>query len=307
MFWVDVKRILKSGLTSFRRNGVVSVASVLITTITLSVIAGLVFMQAILNFSLSQIKDKVDVTVYFTSGAPEEKILNLKSALEKLPEVASVEYISSEIAIAQFKERHANDYVTLQALEELGDNPLGASINIKAKETSQYESVVKFLEGDGEAVKDATTSIDKINYYQNKAVIERLSTLARGAERLGYIISLIMIIISILITFITIRLAIFIAKEEIGIMRLVGANNRYIRGPFMVEGVIYGVIASVITVGIFYPATYWVGLHLTDFFGMNLFDYYKTNFFELFAIVIGSGIIIGAISSAIAISRYLRK
>jgi cell division transport system permease protein len=271
------------------------------------VIAGLVFMQAILNFSLAQIKDKVDVTVYFTSGAEEETILTLKGALEKLPEVANAEYVSAEVAIAQFKERHANDYVTLQALEELGENPLGASLNIKAKETSQYESVVKFLEGDSEAVKNATTSIDKINYYQNKAVIERLSTLAKGAERLGYIVSLIMIIISIMITFITIRLAIFIAKEEIGIMRLVGANNRYIRGPFMVEGVIYGVLASIITMGIFYPATYWVGLHLTDFFGMNLFDYYKTNFFELFAIVIGSGMIIGAISSAIAISRYLRK
>lgn len=307
MFWVDVKRVLKSGLTSFRRNGVVSAASVLVTTITLSVIAGLVFMQAILNFSLAQIKDKVDVTVYFTSGAEEETILTLKGALEKLPEVANAEYVSAEVAIAQFKERHANDYVTLQALEELGENPLGASLNIKAKETSQYESVVKFLEGDSEAVKNATTSIDKINYYQNKAVIERLSTLAKGAERLGYIVSLIMIIISIMITFITIRLAIFIAKEEIGIMRLVGANNRYIRGPFMVEGVIYGVLASIITMGIFYPATYWVGLHLTDFFGMNLFDYYKTNFLELFAIVIGSGMIIGAISSAIAISRYLRK
>jgi cell division transport system permease protein len=167
--------------------------------------------------------------------------------------------------------------------------------------------VVKFLEGDSQSVKEAAASIDKINYYQNKAVIERLSVLASGAERLGYLISIIMVIISILITFITIRLAIFIAKEEIGIMRLVGANNRYIRGPFMVEGIIYGVIASIITMGLFYPFTYWIGGHMTDFFGMNLFDYYLSNFFELFGIILISGIVIGAISSFIAISKYLRK
>lgn len=307
MFWIDLRRIFKSGIISFRRNGIVSVASVLITTITLSVIAGLIFLQAILSFSLGQIKDKVDVTIYFTSAGEETTILNLKNTLLKLPEVANVEYISAEDAIRVFKERHANDYITLQALEELGDNPLGASLNVKAKETSQYESVVKFLEGDSEAVKEASPTIDKINYYQNKAVIERLSALANGADRLGYILSFILVVVSILITFTTIRLAIFIAKEEIGIMRLVGAGNRYIRGPFMVGGIVYGILASIITMILYYPFTLWIGKHLTDFFGMNLFEYYKSNFLQIFIIVLVSGIVIGAISSAIAISRYLKR
>jgi cell division transport system permease protein len=298
---------MRSGLTSFRRNGIVSIASVLITTITLSVIAGLIFLNAILNYSLTDIRNKVDVTIYFTSNATETTILDLKGSLEQLPEVANVEYVSEETALAIFKERHQNDYVTLQALEEIGDNPLGASLNVKAKETSQYETVVKFLEGDSASVKVASASIDKINYYQNKAVIDRLSILANGAERLGFIISLVMVVISIMITFTTIRLAIFIAREEIGIMRLVGANNRYIRGPFMMEGIIYGVVASVITMVIFYPFTYWLGNHLSDFFGMNLYDYFTSNFFQIFAIVLASGIVIGVISSWIATSRYLKK
>src|SRR5258706_12946830 len=280
MFWIDIRRILKSGLTSFRRNGIVSVASVLITTITLSVIAGLIFLQAVLGYSLGQIKDKVDVTRYFTGAAEETTILNLKSTLEKLPEVASVEYVSASDALSAFKERHQNDYITLQALEELGNNPLGASLNVKAKETSQYESVVKFLEGDSQAVREATPTVDKINYYQNKAVIERLTSLSNGAQKLGYIISIVMVILSILITFTTIRLAIFIAREEIGIMRLVGAGTRYIRGPFMVGGIVYGILASLITMLVYYPVTLWTGNHLTDFFGMNLFDYYKSNFFQ---------------------------
>lgn len=307
MFWVDIKRITKSGLKSFRRNGIVSIASVLITTITLSVIAGLIFLQAILNFSLAEIQDKVDVTIYFTSTAVENTILDLKTSIETLPEVEHVEYVSEEQALELFKERHQNDYITLQALEEIGDNPLGASLNVKAKETSQYETVVKFLEGDSQAVKSASGSIDKVNYYQNKAVIDRLSVLANGAEKLGYIISFVMIVISIMITFTTIRLAIFISREEIGIMRLVGAGNHYIRGPFLIEGIIYGVMASLISMLIFYPFTYWAGNHLSDFFGMNLFDYYLSNFFQIFAIVLISGIVIGAISSWIAISRYLKK
>ncbi len=307
MFWVNVKRILRSGVISFRRNGIVSIASVLITTITLSVIAGLVLLQAILAFALTDIRDKVDITIYFTSSATESTILDLKGSLEKLPEVASIEYISEESALAIFKERHQNDYITLQALEEIGDNPLGASLNVKAKETSQYETVVKFLEGDSSSVKVAAASIDKINYYQNKAVIDRLSVLANGAERLGIIISFIMVIISIMITFTTIRLAIFIAKEEIGIMRLVGANNRYIRGPFIIEGIIYGILASLITMLIFFPITYWLGNHMSDFFGLNLYDYFTSNFFQILAVVLVSGIIIGTISSWIATSRYLRK
>ncbi len=307
MFWVDVKRIMRSGITSFKRNGIVSIAAVLITTITLSVIAGLIFLNAILNSSLADIRDKVDVTIYFTSTAQESTILDLKTSLQKLPEVLAIDYVTREQALATFKERHQNDYVTLQALEEIGDNPLGASLNVKAKETSQYETVVKFLEGDSSAVKAASASIDKINYYQNKAVIDRLSVLASGAERLGFILSFIMVAISIMITFTTVRLAIFIAREEIGIMRLVGAGNRYIRGPFMMEGIIYGIAASMITMLIFYPFTYWMGNHLADFFGMNLFAYYKSNFFQIFAIVLGSGIVIGVISSWIAISRYLRK
>ncbi len=307
MFWVNIKRIMRSGITSFRRNGIVSVASVLITTITLSVIAGLIFLQAILNFALIDIRDKVDVTIYFTSNATENTIMDLKSSLEKLPEVSLVEYISEETALSLFKERHQNDFITLQALEEIGSNPLGASLNIKAKETSQYETVVKFLEGDSSAVKVAAASIDKINYYQNKAVIDRLSVLANGAEKLGFIVSLVMVIISIMITFTTIRLAIFIAKEEIGIMRLVGANNRYIRGPFMMEGTIYGILASIITMLIFFPFTYWLGVHMTDFFGINLYNYYTSSFFQIFGIILVSGMAIGIISSWIATSRYLRK
>ena len=127
-------RILKAGLISFRRSGLISWAAVLIVTITLSVITFIILSQVVLYSFLNQMKDKVDVTVYFTVGASEEKILSVKESLEKLPEVASVTYTSSDNALTDFRSRHSNDYPTIQALDEIGTNPLGGFLNIKAKE-----------------------------------------------------------------------------------------------------------------------------------------------------------------------------
>ncbi|MCC7160437.1 FtsX-like permease family protein [Candidatus Nomurabacteria bacterium] len=302
-----LKRIIRAGFLNFKRGGVVSWAAVLVVTITLSVITIIIFSQAVLRYSLNQIKDKVDVTIYFTVSAPEENILSLKSSLEKMPEVASVSYTSKDEALRLFRERHSNDYPTIQALDEIGDNPLGAYLNIKAKEVSQYESIANFLKTDDALVIGSTSIVDKVNYHQNKLVIDRLNNIIDGAQKLGFLITLILVIISIIITFNTIRLTIFISKEEIGVMRLVGASKMHVRGPFMIEGTIYGVVATGITMFLFLPATLWLGKNMTDFLGINMYDYYIANFFTIFAILLLSGIILGIISSFLAIRKYLNK
>ena len=118
--WVNIKRIVKSGFFNFSRSTFVSLSSVLIMIITLSVIASLIFLSATLNASLQEIKDKVDINVYFVTRADESEILSLKSQLENLPEVASITYTSRDEALSKFRQRHENDELTLQALEELG-------------------------------------------------------------------------------------------------------------------------------------------------------------------------------------------
>ena len=302
-----LRRIIRAGMLNFKRSGLVSWAAVLIVTITLSVITIIIFLQAILNFSLSQIKDKVDVTIYFTVGAPEEKIQALKASLANLPEVREVTYTSAEEALKIFEERHKNDYPTIQALEELGANPLGAYLNVRAKEVSQYESIANFLRSDNALVTGSASIIDKVNYHQNKVVIDRLSTIISGAQKLGFLLTLLLVIISIIITFNTIRLTIFISKEEIAVMRLVGASKMHVRGPFMIEGAIYGLVASLITMFIFWPATAWIGSNMTGFLGIDMYSYYLSNFFQIFAILLLSGIILGIISSYLAARRYLNK
>ena len=307
MAMTTFKRIIKGGFLNFKRSGIISWAAVLVVTITLSVITTIILLQAVLHFSLNQIKDKVDVTIYFTIGASEEKIMTLKSSLEKLPEVATVSYTSAEEALRIFRERHQSDYPTIQALDEIGDNPLGAYLNIKAKEVSQYEDIANFMKSDNSLTPGGESIVDKVNYHQNKLVIDRLNNIIGGAQRLGFILTLLSVIITVIVTFNTIRLTIFIAKEEIGVMRLVGASKMHVRGPFMIEGVIYGVVATMITLVLFLPVTAWLGRSMTNFLGINMYDYYLSSLFQIFAILLLSGIILGVISSWLAIRKYLKK
>lgn len=304
---IGTKRIIKAGILNFRRNSLPTFASVLVTTITLSVITVLLFLHSVLNHNLEQIKDKVDITIYFTVGAGEDKILTLRKSIENLPEVREVNYVSADEALALFRERHKEDYPTIQALDELSINPLGAYLNIKAKEVGQYENIAEFLNSDNALIKGSQSVIDKINYYQNKVVIEKIQSIIKGAEKFGLILAFIFILLSVAITLNTIRLTIFISKEEIGIMRLVGASRSRVRGPFLFEGFLYGVVSATITMIIFWPASYWLGRNMTEFLGLNLYQYFKANFFEVFGIILLSGVALGVFSSLIAIRRYLRK
>ncbi|MEJ0001888.1 MAG: permease-like cell division protein FtsX [bacterium] len=302
-----LRRIIKSGFINFRRSGITSWAAVLVVTITLFVISTIILLQAVLHFSLDQIKNKVDVTIYFNVGTSEDKIMALKGSLEKLPEVASVTYTSADEALDLFRERHSDDYPTIQALDEIGENPLGAYLNVKAKEVSQYESIANFMKSDNAMVLGSASIIDKINYYQNKLVIERLDSIIAGANRLGYLLTLLLIVISVIITFNTIRLTIFISKEEIGVMRLVGASKMRVRGPFLIEGVIYGAIATVITLLVLWPVTSWFGHHMTAFLGLDLYQYYVSNLFQIMLIILVSGVLLGVFSSFLAVRKYLNR
>ena len=305
--WTVLKRVVKSGAKSFTRGGAVSAATVLIMTVTLSIIGSLIFLSALLSFTLNSIKDKVDVSVYFVTSATEQQILAVKDKLEQLPQVENVKYTSADQALADFRQRHANDQLTLQALDELGGNPLDASLEIRAKDPSEYESIVSFLQASPALTSSGASIIDRINYAQNKDVIDRLSQAITATREIGFAVVLVFAIASILIAFATIRLAIYTAKDEIGVMRLVGASNAYIRGPFMVVGMITGAVAAVIVLLLLWPATWYVGIQTAGWLGgFDLATYYATNFLFIALVLLVSGILLGVLASALAIRRYLK-
>ncbi len=305
----DLKRITRSGLINFYRNTFVSFASVMMMTITLLIIGATIFMSAILSFTIANIERKVDVNVYFYPNAPEQQILDMKAALEQLPQVAGVSYVSRADALAAFQERHQNDYLTLQALNELGTNPLGASLNIQAKDSEQYESIANFLSGD-ETMESGVNKniIEKVNYYQNKEIIARLNALSNTVKKIGVILTVIFVGLSVIVTLNTIRMAIYSSREEINVMRLVGAENKYIQGPFMIEGIVSGLFAAVITIVALFPLTLWISKYTVDFLGgLSLVKYYGDNFLQIFIILLLVGIVLGALSSIVAIRKYLSK
>jgi cell division transport system permease protein len=304
MFWTKIKRTIRAGFVSFWRNGYVSLASVLVMTVTLTVLTSIMLTGALLDSTLTSVKDKVDINVYFVKGASEEDISVIGKALRGLPQVAHAEYISSDEALQQFKSRHQDDELTLQALDELGSNPLGASYNIKAHDPSQYEGIVKFLTDAKEG--NSGSIIDRINYTKNKQAIDALNRIISASSRLGSAIIIFFAVVSILITFNTVRLAIYIFREEISVMRLVGASEMYIRGPFLTVGIMYGGVSGLLTLVLLYPITYWAG-PITESFGtgLNLFGYFIHNFGYLFAVVVGAGVVLGSVSSYLAVRKYL--
>jgi len=306
-FKTKLKRVTKAGFFNFWRSGYVSFASILVMVITLTVIGSVIFVGAVLNVTMVELRNKVDINVYFITTAAEKDILSLKTKLEALPEVSKVEYESKEQALENFKLKHENDQITIQALDELGDNPLGAVLNIKAKEPSQYEGIANFLNEENILSSDGQKIIDKINYFENRTSIDKLSRVIDSAGRLGLIISLTLIILSIIITFNTVRLAIYISREEISVMQLVGASKNYVKGPFVITGIIVGLISGLITTILFFPICYWLGNTTQNFFiGLNIFTYYLNNFFEIAFIIIGSGVFIGGVSSYLAVRKYLK-
>lgn len=303
MLMLNLKRIFRTGFHQFWRNGVVSLSAVLVMFITLIVIAGVIFSSAMLKQTLESIKNKVDINVYFETSASETEILSVKEKIEKLSEVDFVTYISREVALENFKEQHKDDQQTMDALGELDENPLGASLSIKAKEPSQYEQVANFLEQNY----PTGSIVEKVNYFQNKKAIDVLTQIIDAGEKLGAIITVAFIVISILITLNTIRLAMFISRDEINVMKLVGASSNYIAGPFLVTGAIYGLVSGIITLVVLWPVTFWLGPITEKFFiETNVFQYYISSFGQMFLIVIFAGIFIGSISSYLAIKRYLR-
>ena len=259
-----------------------------------------------LNYLASQIvlglEEKVDVSVYFKNEASEEEIDKVKSDLESLGTVKNVEYVSKDQALSEFKQRHAGDTLVQNSLAELDENPLQASLNVKASDSSQYASIVTFLEGN-----KFRSLVDKINFYENEQVIARVLAISGGLRNWGFLLTMALALIAVLVTFNTVRLTIYSQKQEIEIMRLVGGSNWHIKAPYLVEGGLYGVLAAGIVAVVFYPVAYFISPKIETLMpGVSLISYFVSNIFQFVPLIFFIGILLGATSSFVAIRRFLK-
>lgn len=296
------KKITKSGWTNLKRNSYISFGATGTIAITLILFLGLLSLQFLTNHIVTSLQDKVDVSVYFKTDTPEDQILKAKKDTEALADVERVNYISRDQALNDFKARHAKDQLIQDSLAQLDNNPLQASLNIKSKDPTKYPDIVRFLEGS--KYKDL---IDKINFYENQGVINRIQSISSGAQNWGLAVTLILGLIAVLVTFNTIRLTIYNQRQEIEIMRLVGASNWYIRGPYLAEGGFYGLFAAIISLVVFYPVVYFVSGKISVFVPtVDLFGYFVSSVGQIVLLTVALGIALGVISSSITISRHLK-
>jgi cell division transport system permease protein len=294
-----LKRVIRSGLTAFRRQAGLSAATTFILMMTISLITSLFLFQKTANFMISDLREKVDISVYFKQNAVEEDILAIKDQISQIPEVKDVEYVSNEEALADLLAKHPE----LQESTKETEGMLNlASLNIKANQASQYAAITDFLEN-----APFKNLIDKIDYYQRKPVIDRIFSLTSTINLTGIVLSLVLALIAFLVAFNQVKLAIFNSREEIAVQRLVGASNWFIRGPFLVQGIISGFLAVLIALLIFFPLLFFLGPKMEILFpGLNLFSLFTANFFLILLLQILTGIGLGIISSLIAMRKYLK-
>lgn len=279
-----------------------TVATLFVMVLTIFLATTFFLLQGMTNSLISSLQDKVDISVSFKKDALEENITKLKDELLKIPEVKNVVYVSSQQALDEFTSKHEDDPQLLESLRELGENPFPAYLNIKASTPGQYEAISNFLGGES-----YQNIIDKVNYRQIKETIDTIFSITSLVRKIGIGAAAVLGILAALVTFNTIRLAIFNSREEISIMRLVGASNWFIRGPFIVQGIISGLFSILITILIFLPLSYFLTPKVANFIpDFNLFHFLITNFGYLLLLQILVGIGIGALSSLIAIGRHLQ-
>ncbi len=300
-------RIIHYGFKNFWRNGLLSTATVAIVTLCLVVFAGLILANATTSRLIGLFEDKIDIAVYFKTNTPEDEILAIQSALQKLSEVKSADYVSADQALAIFKQNHADNPAITQSLSELNQNPLEASLNVKAKDPRNYADIASYLNNP-----DLSQYIDTVSYNKNQTAIDRLGQIINGVNRIGLVLTILLSLIAGLVVFNTIRLVIYSNRDEIGIMRAVGASNTFVRGPYIMEGLIIGVLAAVFSLVLIFlaiyvtPLVYGGGLSLS-IPGFSILGYFGSNLLLLFGYQVLFGVGLTVISSLIAVRRYLRN
>lgn len=295
------KKTFKNGWENFWRQGFLTFATSLVIFIAVILGVGLFFFQGGVSYLTQQLEDKIDISVTFKAGVARDTILQIKDSLLTLGQVKKVDYISSEDAYNAFITAHEGDQY-MEALSLIGNNPFLPALRIQTKEASQYKEVSEYL-----AKEEYKNLIDDVNDYKRGIMIEKLSELTKSVQILGLFLTVFLSLIAVIITFNTLRLSIYSQKEEIEIMRLVGAKNSFIRGPFLVQGGLCGLFASVISFMLLTIVLFLFNGQLTILFmGFDCLAFFKSNILIIISLQLLVGVGLGLLSSYFAVRKYLR-
>lgn len=301
--FIPLTRIVKAGTNNFRRNLWLAGASTLIMVVTLVILSVLSLLFIITNYSVKTIQERVDISAYFQTGVAESRIQEVIANLEKDDRVKEINYVSAEEALRKFKEKNSKETLIIESLNELNENPLPATLQIKAKEMGDYPAIAELLQTD-----DFKPVFEKVNFEDNRLIIERLNKLLNFIITFGVTLTVVFFIIAVLVIFNTIALTIYNRREEVEIMRLVGATNWYIRGPFITESLIYSVLATIITgimlIPVYFSLLPGVSSYLTP--GTAMFTGGVGLYLLIILALLAVAVILSTISSLLAMRKYLK-
>lgn len=303
--FTSFRRITSFAVSDLARNKGISLAAIFVLSVAIMLVSGILFFQGTAGYLALQIQNKIDITAYFKEDTSEQDILNVKEEILKMSSgIKGVEYVSKEQALQIFNEKHKDNGVLARALEEVGENPFLPSLNITTTgEPSQYEQVATVLE-----TANFAKFIDKVDFSQKKDTIEKVYSIMSNITGFGLLSGAVLIVVAILVVFNTIKLAIDNSKEEIATMRIVGATDWFVRGPFIVQGIIYGLVSAAICLALSFTFAYFISSKIAVMLpGFDTFSYFLTNLWIFALIQLGFGIGVGFLSSFIVIKRHLES
>ncbi len=302
--FISTYRVTKFALQNFWRNFWLSVITITMLVLTLLTVNIIVVLNVVTDRAIQAVEDRVEISVYFHSSAPQRSVDNAVAYLRSLNQVRDVQTISADEALAQFSTRHQNDETIIKSLEEIGANPFGSSLIVKAHEVSDFEMILEALENP--EFRDDIREKDFSNYQE---IVARIKDTTDRIRTFGLILSAVFLFIAVLIVFNTVRMSLFIHREEIGIMKLVGASNWFVRAPFLLEMILLSLIALALVLIIIYPTLAVLEPKFGFYFGgetIGLINYFEQNGWKIFGLQFIGLSVLTLLSTGLAMRKYLQ-
>lgn len=303
---VTLKRIVVSGVKNFFRNAWLSSAAILVMTITLIMVSFTVVAFQASNLTIKKVAEKIDISLFVKDSVSDADAKRVAEQIGSIDGVTGVEYLSKQQVFEQEKQKAKDrgDEARLKAYDQAGVDSVYATITVRTDDPAKLAPIKESLSR--KEIADYLDNTDSEASTKQNETINNVTKMANFLRKFGIILSLIFVTVSIILIFNTIRMTIFSRKDEIEIMRLMGANVWYIRGPFLVEASMYALVASIVTFGIVYSAMSG-SARLNNFIEITpIIDFVKHYPWLVFLEILAVGVLIGTFSAFLAIRKYIK-
>jgi cell division transport system permease protein len=300
---LSLYRIIKFSFQDIARNVWLSIATITILLLALFSINTLMTVRVISDSASKAVQEKIDISLYIKPETPESEILALKADISKSARVKNIVYVSREAALIDFREKYKNNQEVLAALKELGRNPLSPSLTIVPSNFAESNLLINELRMIDKPI------IESRDFSDNAVVLNKINGITKRVNEVGLFIIMIFILTSLLVVYNTVRVAIYTHRQEIEIMRLVGASNSFIYLPYVFSAFIYTLFSTLIIIILFYPFLTLLQPYLEVFFmgyNVNILSYFVTNFWSVFGLQFAVVLVINVLASLFAVSRYAK-